>query len=92
MECNVVSTSVKWNEKFLRMHSNDKNKVSLSLSMQIRDLNVLSRCKVVWNNGGVNDTVSACNVVNVDLKRLNKGWAFMRVVVIIRPKCAVVTR
>lgn len=66
--------------------------LSLSLSMQIRDLNVLSRCKVVWNNGGVNDTVSACNVVNVDLKRLNKGWAFMRVVVIIRPKCAVVTR
>lgn len=65
---------------------------SLSLSMQIHDLNVLSRCKVVWNNGGVNDTVSACNVVNVDLKRLNKGWAFMRVVVIIRPKCAVVTR
>lgn len=36
--------------------------------------------------------LSACNVVNVDLKRLNKGWAFMRVVVIIRPKCAVVTR
>lgn len=34
VERNVVSTSLKlWSEKFLRMYSNDKNKVSLSLCL-----------------------------------------------------------
>lgn len=33
VERNVVSTSLKRSEKFLRMYSNDKNKVSLSLCL-----------------------------------------------------------